>query len=219
MATIQFEAVSHRRPGEYDALVDVDLDVDHGEAIAVVGEPGSGAATVLRLLAGFEEPRCGTIRIGSNDLAGLAPRDRRIALALPQHALYPHLTVAEHVSFPLVAAGESDVAGRVHDVAERLGLRNVLRRRPVELCPVERSLVALGRAIVRHPDVLLMDEPLSGLDDGERDAVAGAVGERCHELGVTTVVVVADRRHADALARRVVELDRGRCREATGVPV
>ena len=211
MASVHFDGISHRRRGEFDALVELDLDIADGELVALVGGDGSGAATALRLLAGFEDPTVGTIRIGDREVAGLAPRDRNVALVLPHHGLYRDQTSADHLRFPLVVSGvAADLRERrVRDVAERLGLGSLLDRRPGELTAAERQRVAIGRAIVRRPDVLLMDEPFSGLGGDARTEVLDEVARCRDELAITTVAVVADRHDARAIAHRTVEFGRG----------
>jgi ABC-type sugar transport system ATPase subunit len=211
MASVHFEGISHRRPGEFDAVVGLDLDVPDGELVALVGGPGSGAATALRLLAGFEDPAAGTVRIGVRQVAGLAPRDRDVALVLPQHGLYPDRTTADHLRFPLVVGGVGAAAceQRVRTVAERLGLGRLLDRHPGELTPPERQRVAIGRAIARRPAVLLMDEPLAGLDDATRSDVRDEIARCHHDLGITTVALIGDRRDAHLLGHATVVFERG----------
>lgn len=214
MASVHFEQVSHRRPGDFDALIGFDLAVDDGDVVAFVGTAGSGAATALRLLAGFEDPDRGRITIGTTDVAGIAPRDRNVALVLPHHALYPGQSALDHLLFPLVVTGVSKPARerRLRDVAEQLGLCSLLALRPDQLTPVERQRVALGRAIVRHPDVLLMDDPIAGLDAATGEEVCAELVRLCAELGTTTIAVVPDRDDGLVVGRHIVEFERGRCR-------
>ena len=210
MGSVQFEGVSHRRPGAFDCLVELTLEVADGDLVALVGPSGSGASTALRLLAGFEEPTCGTIRIAGRDVAGLAPRDRNVALVLPHHALYPHLTVADHLAFPLAVAGTSPAAvtARVGAVASRLRLESLLGELPGALAPVDRQRVALGRALVRRPAVLLMDDPLSGLDATDRHAVRDDLLRLHDQLAITTIAVVPE--DDDPIGARTVHLEGGR---------
>lgn len=211
MASVQFEGVSHRRRGDFDSLVGFDLDIADREAVALVGGTGSGASTALRLLAGFEDPERGRIRIGDRDLAGLAPRDREVALVLPHHSLYPDRTAADHLLFPLLVSGIRGPARRrrVREVAGQLGLDDLLDRVPHELSPAERQRVAFGRAIVRRPEVLLVDEPWSGLDGLDRADVRDECSRCRARLETTIVAVVRDPSDADAIADRVVRLDGG----------
>ena len=211
MASVQFERVSHRRRGDFDALVGFDLAVADGEAVALVGGAGSGASTALRLLAGFEEPERGNIRIGDRDLAGLAPRDRRVALVLPHHSLSPDRTAADHLLYPLLVSGASspDRRRQVRDVAEQLGLAAVLDRLPHQLTPAERQRVAFGRAIVRRPDVLLVDEPWSRLVGRDRAEVRDECSRCRADLATTIIAAVRDPADADSIADRLVHLDGG----------
>lgn len=210
MASVQFEGVSHRRPGEFDAIVGFDLDIADGEVVAFVGGAGSGASTALRLLAGFEDAEHGTIRIGDRDLAGLAPRDRNVALVLPHHSLYPDQTAADHLLFPLVVSGVSARGRRrrMAAVADLLALGDLLDRRPGELTPAECQRVALGRAIVRGPEVLLVEEPLTGLDAPARIEVRDEIIRRRDDIAITIVAVVADPEDAAAIAHRSVRFGR-----------
>lgn len=216
MATVRFDHISHREPGAFDALVGLDLELADHETVVLLGAPGSGAATALRLLAGFEDPDRGTIRIGGRDVAGVPPRERNVALVLPHRALYPHLTVLDHLGFPLVVWGVPDAERRrrVADVAAQLRIGHLLDHRPTALTATERQRVALGRAIVRRPDVLLLDDPFTGLDDAASAAVRSELERLCHDVGTTTLAVVPDRADALALGRRVVHVDSGRCRDA-----
>ena len=211
MASFQFERVSHRRHGDFDALVGFDLDVADEGAVALVGGVGSGASTALRLLAGFEEPEHGRIRIGGRDLAGLAPRDRKVALVLPHHGLSPERTVADHLVYPLLVSGVSsaDRQRRVRDVAEQLGFDALLDCLPRQLTPAERQRVAFGRAIVRRPEVLLVEEPWSGLVGSDRAEVRDECSRCRTDLATTIIAVVRDPADADSIAKRVICLDGG----------
>jgi len=216
MASVHFDQVRHRQPGSFDALVDLDLLVDDGELVVFLGGPGSGASTALRLVAGFEDADDGTIRIAGRDVTGVAPRDRGVAMVLPHHALYPHLTARDHLRFPLVVSGVADdrCADRVADVAARLRLTALLDRRPDELSPAERQRVALARAVVRGPEVLLVDEPFAELDPITSREVCADLRRICDDLGTTTIAVMADRTEGLSLSSRVVHVDRGRCLDA-----
>lgn len=219
MASVHFDGISHRRLGEFDALSGFDLDVEDGELVALAGSAGSGASTALRLLAGLEDPHLGTIRIGDRDVSGIAPRDRRVALVLPHHGLYPDQSVADHFRFPLVVGGAAEAVRerRVTEVAEQLDLTAVLGRRPGELTVAQRHRVAIGRAIVRRPDVLLMDEPLGGLDADDRATIRDEIVIARDRLATTTLAVIADRSDAIEVAHRTVNLDRGRAAAARAV--
>lgn len=212
MASVHFDQVSHRHPGMFDALVDFDLVIAHGEAVTLRGTAGSGAATALRLLAGLEHPDRGTIRIDDRDVTSLPPRERGVALALPHHALYPNLTVRDHLDFPLVVGGipEAERRRRIADVASRLSLVGLLDRRPHQLTVVQRQRVSLGRAIVRRPAVLLLDDPIVELPPAAAAEVGTELLRLCDDLGTTTVAVVPDRDDALAIGHRTVHFRQGR---------
>lgn len=211
MASVEFEGVSHRRPGDFGALVRFDLVVDDGETVALVGTAGSGATTALHLLAGFEHPDAGRIRIAERDITGTAPRDRRIALVLPHDALTPRRTVRDHLDDPLVVdvVPASRRRRRVDDVAERLSITEALDRLPYELSPAERQRVAFGRAVIRRPTVLLINEPWARLVGPERVAVRNECARWCSELGVTVLTAVRALDEAAVVADRLVRLARG----------
>src|SRR5688572_15940967 len=149
------------------ALDAVDLEVAHGELLVLVGPSGSGKTTLLRLIAGLEQPTTGTIRLGGNDLADVPPHKRNVALVFQNLALYGHLSVADNFRFGQEnkrQGGDGKTGDRVHQAAQLLGIEHLLTRYPAELSGGEQQRVALGRAIVRRPAALLLDEPLSSLD-------------------------------------------------------
>ena len=175
MASIRIRGLSKRYPargGETPrpALAGLDLDVADGELLVLVGPSGCGKSTALRLIAGLEEPTTGTVTLvdddGERELTELAPQDRDIAMVFQGYALYPHLSVADNIAFPLKMrkVPAADRARRVREAADLVGLGDKLGRLPMELSGGERQRVAMGRAIVRSPQVFLFDEPLSNLD-------------------------------------------------------
>lgn len=211
MASVEFEQVSHGRPGDFGALVRFDLAVDDGGTVALVGTAGSGATTALRLLAGFEDPGTGRIRIAGRDVTGAAPRDRGIALVLSHDALTPDRTVHDHLDDPLSSDGvpASLRRRRVREVAEALSLTDVLVRLPCELTPAERQRVAFGRAMVRRPVVLLMNEPWARLVDAERADVRDECARWCRGLGTTVVAVARAADEGAVVADQLVRIANG----------
>jgi multiple sugar transport system ATP-binding protein len=167
MAPVTFDKASRIYPGsEIPAVHQLDLDIADGEFLVLVGPSGCGKSTSLRMLAGLEDVDSGIIRIGDRDVTTLPPKDRDVAMVFQNYALYPHMTVAENMGFALKIAGEKkdQIAARVLEAAKLLDLEQFLDRKPKALSGGQRQRVAMGRAIVREPQVFLMDEPLSNLD-------------------------------------------------------
>jgi multiple sugar transport system ATP-binding protein len=166
MAGLAFDGVSKVFADGTEAVRDFSLEVGDGELMILVGPSGSGKSTALRMLAGLEEATTGTIRIGSRVVNDLAPKDRDIAMVFQSYALYPHMDVASNMGFALrmQRMQRSAIADRVAAAAQRLGLSDLVARRPRALSGGQRQRVAVGRAIVRQPQAFLMDEPLSNLD-------------------------------------------------------
>jgi multiple sugar transport system ATP-binding protein len=187
------------------------FDIADGELLVLVGPSGCGKSTLLRLIAGLEEATSGTIHIGERDVTHLEPRDRDIAMVFQSYALYPHMTVRENLGFGLKLRGhsEADVAERVKDAADRLELESMLDRLPKQLSGGQRQRVALGRALVRHPKVFLLDEPLSNLDAKLRSAMRTEIARLHRALKTTMVYVTHDQVEAMTLGQRIVVLDRG----------
>src|SRR4249919_3219107 len=167
MATVVFDEATRLYPGATIPAVDkLNLEIGDGEFLVLVGPSGCGKSTSLRMLAGLEDVDKGSIRIGERDVTNLPSKDRDIAMVFQNYALYPHMTVAENMGFALKIAGENktDIASRVQEAAKLLDLEQYLERKPKALSGGQRQRVAMGRAIVRHSQVFLMDEPLSNLD-------------------------------------------------------
>jgi multiple sugar transport system ATP-binding protein len=189
----------------------LDLHIEDGEFMVLVGPSGSGKTTALRMLAGLEEVDAGEIRIGDRDVTDLAPKDRDIAMVFQNYALYPYLSVADNIGFPLRIAkvAKAERKKRVEEVAERLGLTEYLHRKPSQLSGGQRQRVAMGRAIIRLPSVFLMDEPLSNLDAKLRVQMRADIASMQADLGVTTVYVTHDQSEAMTLGHRVAALKDG----------
>jgi multiple sugar transport system ATP-binding protein len=193
------------------AVDDVTLEIEEGEFMVLVGPSGCGKSTLLRLIAGIEEPTAGTVEIGERDVTRLEPRKRDIAMVFQNYALYPHLSVRGNLGFGLRLRRVDKVARaqRVKEVAEVLGLTELLDRRPGALSGGQRQRVAMGRAIVREPAAFLMDEPLSNLDAKLRVSMRAQLTKLHERLGVTTVYVTHDQVEAMTLGTRVAVLRDG----------
>jgi multiple sugar transport system ATP-binding protein len=212
MATVSFKGASRVYPGTDTPAVDqLDLDIQDGEFMVLVGPSGSGKSTALRMLAGLEEVNDGSIYIGDRDVTDRPPKERDIAMVFQNYALYPHMTVADNMGFALRMQGvhKEERARRVAEAAKLLGLEEYLDRKPKALSGGQRQRVAMGRAIVRNPQVFLMDEPLSNLDAKLRVQTRTQIAELQHRLGVTTVYVTHDQVEAMTMGDRVAVLKDG----------
>ena len=187
------------------AVDGVDLEVASGEFMVLLGPTGCGKSTLLRLIGGFDEPTSGAVFFDGVPMNGISPRDRDIAMVFQNYALYPHLTVAQNIGFPLRAGPEpgDDVPTRIAEAARDLGLTDLLNRLPAHLSGGQRQRVAMARAIVRRPGVLLLDEPMSNVDAGVRGELRVEILALARRLGVTTVYVTHDQSEAMSMADRV----------------
>jgi multiple sugar transport system ATP-binding protein len=212
MASVVFENASRIYPGTTTPAVDkLNLTVADGEFLVLVGPSGCGKSTSLRMLAGLEEIDGGRILIGDRDVTNVAPKDRDIAMVFQSYALYPHMTVAENMGFALKIAGidKAERDKRVREAAKLLDLEPYLERKPKALSGGQRQRVAMGRAIVREPQVFLMDEPLSNLDAKLRVATRTQIAALQRRLGITTVYVTHDQVEAMTMGDRVAVLKDG----------
>jgi multiple sugar transport system ATP-binding protein len=212
MATVTFDKASRIYPGSTRPAVDqIDLEVADGEFLVLVGPSGCGKSTTLRMLAGLEEVNSGRILIGDRDITDVPPKDRDIAMVFQNYALYPHMTVAENMGFALKIAGvgKEERAQRVLQAAQLLDLEPYLGRKPKALSGGQRQRVAMGRAIVRQPQVFLMDEPLSNLDAKLRVQTRTQIASLQRRLGVTTVYVTHDQTEALTMGDRIAVLKDG----------
>jgi multiple sugar transport system ATP-binding protein len=219
MADVVLDHVTKVFPGNTVAVDDVSLTVSDGEFMVLVGPSGCGKSTVLRMVAGLEDLTSGTISIGGRVVTYLPPKDRDIAMVFQNYALYPHMTVAENLSFALRLRKEPRqvVAAQVAETATVLGLDEYLGRKPAALSGGQRQRVAMGRAIVRRPKVFLMDEPLSNLDAKLRVAMRGELSRLHRTYQTTTLYVTHDQVEAMTLGHRIAVLDRGRLQQV-GTP-
>jgi multiple sugar transport system ATP-binding protein len=209
MAEVRFEQATRVYPGSDVPAVDaLDLEIGDGEFMVLVGPSGSGKTTALRMLAGLEEVDAGAVVIAGRDVSDDPPKRRDVAMVFQNYALYPYLTVAANIAFPLrmarVPRAKRDA--RVREVAELLELTPYLERKPGQLSGGQRQRVAMGRAIVREPRVFLMDEPLSNLDAKLRVQMRAEIAELQGRLGITTVYVTHDQAEAMTLGHRVAVL-------------
>jgi iron(III) transport system ATP-binding protein len=208
-------------PGPVDAVVDVSLQVNEGEIVTLLGPSGCGKTTTLRLMAGFEVPDQGVIRIGGQEVAGprawIPPERRGVGMVFQDYALFPHLTVRQNILFGLDALPRSDRSGRVEEVLRALELRAYGDRFPHELSGGQQQRVALARALAPRPLVILMDEPFSNLDAHLREQVRDEVVSILRGAGMTSVFVSHDQRDALAISDRVVIMNQGRV-EQIGTP-
>lgn len=212
MASVTYDKATRLYPGGTRPAVDsLDLDVADGEFLVLVGPSGCGKSTSLRMLAGLEEVNSGAIRIGDRDVTDVPPKDRDIAMVFQNYALYPHMTVAENMGFALKIAGvgKDERATRVQEAAKLLDLEDYLGRKPKALSGGQRQRVAMGRAIVRQPQVFLMDEPLSNLDAKLRVQTRTQIASLQRRLGVTTVYVTHDQTEALTMGDRIAVLKDG----------
>ncbi|MEV2221437.1 sn-glycerol-3-phosphate ABC transporter ATP-binding protein UgpC [Nocardia vinacea] len=216
MATVHFDGVTHLYPGAPAPAVDnLELDIADGEFIVLVGPSGCGKSTSLRMLAGLESVAAGRILIGGKDVTGLPPRARDVAMVFQSYALYPNMTVAQNMGFALRNAGmnKADTAVRVQEAAKMLELEHLLDRRPAKLSGGQRQRVAMGRAIVRRPQVFCMDEPLSNLDAKLRVSTRSQIAALQKRLGTTTVYVTHDQVEAMTMGDRVAVLREGKLQQ------
>ena len=216
MATVSFKGAIRVYPGSDSPAVDkLDLDIADGEFMVLVGPSGCGKSTSLRMLAGLEEVNEGKIYIGDRDVTNSPPKERDIAMVFQNYALCPHMTVADNMGFALKMRGlpKDERVKRVAEAAQLLGIEEYLERKPKALSGGQRQRVAMGRAIVRDPQVFLMDEPLSNLDAKLRVQTRTQIAELQQRLGVTTVYVTHDQVEAMTMGDRVAVLKDGRLQQ------
>jgi multiple sugar transport system ATP-binding protein len=219
MAIVATRALTKRFGAGENAVDGVDIETRDGEFLVLLGPSGSGKTTVLRMIAGLEEPTSGEIWIGGRLVNHQTPRERGIAMVFQSYALYPHLTVYDNIAFPLKAQGvpRSEHEAKIGWAAEKFGIARLLGRKPRELSGGERQRVALARALVRQPRVFLLDEPLSNLDAKLRASAREELQRFQKEIGTTAIYVTHDQVEAMALGDRVVIMDGGRVRQV-GTP-
>ncbi len=218
MAAIRIEGLQ-KRIGDHAILADIDLTVADGEYVVVVGPSGCGKSTLLRTVAGLEDLTAGSIALGGRDITHLPPAERGVAMVFQSYALYPNMTVRQNLGFALKMAKRtaSDIAAAVDKAAGILDIEHLLDRKPAALSGGQRQRVAIGRAIVRQPDLFLFDEPLSNLDTELRVKMRHEFLRLHKALGTTTLYVTHDQTEAMTLADRIVVLRAGKI-EQIGTP-
>jgi multiple sugar transport system ATP-binding protein len=197
--------------GTAHVIKGVDIDIEDGEFVVFVGPSGCGKSTLLRMIAGLEDISAGELSIGGKVVNDLPPKDRRVAMVFQSYAIFPHMSVRENVGFGLTIAGASkaEKAEKVAEAARILQMEHLLDRRPSQLSGGQRQRVAIGRAIVRNPQVFLFDEPLSNLDAALRMDMRLEIGKLHQQLGATMIYVTHDQVEAMTLADKIVVLKDG----------
>jgi len=211
VARVVFDGATKVYPGPVVAVDDLSLEVGEGEFLILVGPSGCGKSTALRMVAGLEHVSDGTISIGDRVVNDVPPKERDIAMVFQNYALYPHMTVEKNLGFGLRRRRmpRDDVRARVDEVSRMLGLEDLLRRRPGQLSGGQRQRVAMGRALVREPEVFLLDEPLSNLDAKLRVQMRSELKRLHDRIGVTTIYVTHDQVEAITLGERIAVLSEG----------
>jgi lactose/L-arabinose transport system ATP-binding protein len=219
MSELELKGVS-KSFGSVEVVRNVNLSVDDGEFVVFVGPSGCGKSTLLRMIAGLEKVSSGEIRIGARDVTDIDPSDGGVAMVFQSYALYPHMSVEENIGFGLRMNGmsKSEVRGKVAEAASILHLEGLLKRKPRELSGGQRQRVAIGRAIVRKPEVFLFDEPLSNLDAELRVQMRLEITKLHQAMGATMIYVTHDQTEAMTLADKIVVLRSGRV-EQVGTPL
>lgn len=218
MSAIRLEGLS-KSFGDSNLFTDFNLHIPAGKLTVILGPSGCGKSTLLRLIAGLEAPDTGSIFIGGQDVTGIEPRRRKVAMVFQNYALYPHLTVRQNLSFPLKVAKlpKTEIESKVDSAATLLGLESMLDRYPKTLSGGERQRTAVGRALVRDPQLFLFDEPLSNLDFQLRHRMRGELVTLQRRLGKTMVYVTHDQTEGMTMADLLVLLERGKIKQ-TGTP-
>jgi multiple sugar transport system ATP-binding protein len=214
MASVTLRSVS-KRWGTFAGVDDVSLDIGDGEFLVLLGPSGCGKSTTMRIVAGLDDPTEGDVLIGDKVVNDLAPGERDLAMVFQNYGLYPHMTIAENIGYPLKVARvpKDERLRRVRAAAERVELAELLDRRPAQLSGGQRQRVALGRAIVRTPQLFLMDEPLSNLDAKLRVSMRAQLKRLQRDLNTTTIYVTHDQVEAMTLADRVAVMAAGRLQQ------
>lgn len=201
--------------GEVSVLKDLDLEVEHGEFLVLLGPSGSGKSTLARIIAGLEKPNTGSINFDQHSILDLEPKDRNIAMVFQNYALYPHKTVFDNIAFPLEIAGlaKAMLKDKVELVAKELELDQLLQRKPKELSGGQRQRVALARALIKEPKIFLLDEPLSNLDAKLRMQMRSLLAKLHKQLGKIFIYVTHDQIEALTLATKVAVLHEGKLQQ------
>ena len=214
MSTVETREIT-KLFGQVCAVDGIDLEAKDGEFLVLLGPSGCGKTTLMRMIAGIEDPTRGDVVIGGRVVTDLPPRARNVAMVFENYALYPHLSVYRNIAFPLSTQGvrKTTVRERVNWAAETFGIERLLGRKPRQLSGGERQRVALARALVREPVVFLLDEPLSNLDAKLRNAARDEIQQFQRQIGTTTIYVTHDQVEAMGLGDRIAVLNEGRVRQ------
>jgi multiple sugar transport system ATP-binding protein len=209
--TLRLQNVQKSYPSGFTAVNGVDLDVEDGEFFTLLGPSGCGKTTTLRMIAGLETPSAGKIFIGGRDFTDTHPRDRDVAMVFQSYALYPHMTVRENLGLNLQVkrVPPAEIEARINNVARMLDIGSMLTKKPGELSGGQRQRVALGRALIRRPNIFLMDEPLSNLDLKLRERTRTELKKLHETLRVTTIYVTHDQAEALVLSNRIGIMNAG----------
>lgn len=215
MASVAYRQIDKVYPDGTKALQNLNLQVNDGEMMVLVGPSGCGKSTALRLLAGLDSVSRGELLIGGERVNERSPRYRDIAMVFQNYALYPHMTVRRNLEYPLkmMKLSKTEIVRQVEETARLLGLTELMERRPKELSGGQRQRVAMGRALVRQPQVFLMDEPLSNLDAKLRTQIRAEIAGLQKRLGITTIFVTHDQVEAMTLGDRIAVLNNGRLQQ------
>ena len=223
MASVTLDKINKLYDNGFHAVHDLDLDIADGEFLVLVGPSGCGKSTALRMVAGLEDVSTGVMKIGDRVVNTLSPRERDIAMVFQSYALYPHMTVGDNIAYGLKIRkmDKAEIARRVQKAADMLELGPMLDRKPKQLSGGQRQRVAMGRAIVREPQVFLMDEPLSNLDAKLRVQMRAEIAQVQHDLNVTTLYVTHDQIEAMTMGDRVAVLKAGLLQQVgpTAIPL
>jgi len=219
MADVHLDKINKKYENGFHAVCDLDLHIADGEFLVLVGPSGCGKSTALRMIAGLEDITSGTLQIGGRVVNALSPKDRDIAMVFQSYALYPHMTVADNIAYGLKIRrmNKDEIRRRVKRAADMLELGPLLHRRPKQLSGGQRQRVAMGRAIVREPQVFLMDEPLSNLDAKLRVQMRAEIAQLQRDLKTTTVYVTHDQVEAMTMGDRIAVMKAGLLQQA-GAP-
>jgi len=211
MSKVSFTHINKRFADGTQAITDLSLTVNDGEFLVLLGPSGCGKSTLLRMAAGLEQPDSGEILIDDSVVNDLDPQQRNVAMVFQNYALYPHMTVRQNLAFPLRMQGmpQTDMKQRIHSVAGRLNLMELLDKLPKDLSGGQRQRVAMGRALVREPRVFLLDEPLSNLDAELRQLIRQDIARLQRDTGITTLYVTHDQVEAMTLGQRIAVLRSG----------
>ena len=214
MTKLQLKNIS-KSFGNTKVLEDININVAQGEFIVLVGPSGSGKSTILRVIAGLENPDSGEIEINNKTINNLPPKDRDIAMVFQNYALYPHMNVFDNISFPLKMknAPRESIEKAVNETSELLGIKHYLMKKPKELSGGERQRVALGRAIIRKPELFLMDEPLSNLDAKLRTSMRSELLKLHKTLSSTVIYVTHDQIEALTMGNKIIVLNKGKIQQ------